>query len=172
MGTENAPATRPWIEAASKGSPVKVGLLGSDVLLLDRSDYGPFRARKVPYVFFSTGETPVYHTPRDVPETLNYPKLEAGSRIILGVVRRALDADERPRWSTAPDHPFAEAVTIREVMRTLMAHRDALKIGPAQALLMTNALRSLDAIVARGAITPEERTGVVRVARVVLFSVL
>ena len=32
--------------------------------VLDRSDYGPFRARKVPYLFFSTGENPLYHTPR------------------------------------------------------------------------------------------------------------
>jgi hypothetical protein len=171
MGTEHEPAIRPWVEAAAAGKPVRVGLLGSDLLVLNRSDYGPFRARKVPYLFFSTGENPVYHTPRDAPETVNYAKLEAISRIILGVVEKAADADEVPRWSPAPDNPLAEAVTIRDVMRTLLDHKDALKIGGPQVLLMTNALRSLDGIVKRGSITPEERTGVVRVARIVLLSV-
>jgi len=172
MGTENAPATRPWIEEASQGSPVTVGVLGSDILLLDRSDYGPFRARKVPYLFFSTGESPVYHTPRDVPETLNYPKLEAVSRLILGVVRRSTEADQAPRWAPSTTESMAEAVTIRDVLRILLKNRDALKIGGVQNVLMNNALRTLDSIVERGTITPEERTSVIRVARVVLFSVL
>ena len=172
MGTEHAPALRPWIEAAALGSAVNVGVLGSDLLLFDRSDYGPFRARKVPYLFFSTGESPVYHTARDVAETLNYPKLEAISRIILGVVRRSAEIDQAPEWSSAPDHTLAEALTIRDVLRTLLANREGLKIGAAPLLLMKNAIRSLDAIADRGAITAEERTGVVRVARIILMSVL
>jgi len=61
----------------------------ADLLLLDRSDYGPFRRRKVPFLFFSTGENPAYHTPADVAATLDYPKVEAGTRLILGVVRQA-----------------------------------------------------------------------------------
>ena len=172
IGTENAPGLRPWVEAAAKGSPVTAGVLGSDLLLLDRSDYGPFRSRKVPYLFFSTGESPVYHTTRDVPETLDYPKVEAVSRIILGVVRKAVEVDHAPEWSSVPDHPLSEAVTIRDVLRILLKNREALKIGAAPLLLMRNTIRSLDAIVARGSITAEERTGVVRVARIVLMSVL
>ena len=61
-----------------------MGLLGSDVLVLNRSDYGPFRTRQVPYLFFSTGENPRYHSPDDRPETLDYPKLTAISRLITG----------------------------------------------------------------------------------------
>lgn len=172
MGTEHAPGVRSWIDGAAKGKTVTVGLLGSDLLLLDRSDYGPFRTRKVPYLFFSTGESPVYHTPLDVPETLNYAKVEAISRIILGVTRRAVEIDHVPAWSSAPDHTLAEAVTIRAVLRILLANRAGLKIGAAPLLLIKNAIRSLDAIIARGVITAEERTGVVRVARIVLMSVL
>jgi len=171
MGTEHAPGLRAWVDGASEGSPVKVGLLGSDLLLLDRSDYGPFRARKIPYLFFSTGENPVYHTPNDTAETLDYPKLEAISRIIDGVARKAAGADRTPGWVVPPDHPFAEAVTIRNVLRTLHEHRDALKIGAGTNLLMRNALKTLDGIVERGTITPAERTGVVRVARVILIAI-
>src|SRR5262249_11175565 len=39
MGTEHAPELRPWVEQAAKKSDVEVGLLGSDLLLIDRSDY-------------------------------------------------------------------------------------------------------------------------------------
>ncbi len=171
MGTEHEPALRPWIEAEAKGKGVTVGLLGSDILVLDRSDYGPFRSRKVPYLFFSTGENPFYHTPMDTPETLNYPKLTAISRLILGISRRAAGADTLPRWSASAGPSIEEAATIRMVLRTFLEHREAMKIGSAQATIMTNSLKTLDAIVARGTITPEERVGVVRVARLVLFSV-
>jgi hypothetical protein len=170
MGTEHAPGLRAWVSAAADGAPVKVGLLGSDLLLLDRSDYGPFRRRKVPYLFFSTGESPVYHTTRDVAATLNYPKVTAISRVIHGVAFQAACAEHVPPWSPRPDHPLAEALTIRDVFGTLLRNRDALKIGPTQVTLMTNAMRTLDAAVERGSITPEERTGVIRVARVVMIS--
>jgi hypothetical protein len=172
MGSEHAPGLRPWITEAAAGRAVTVGMLGSDITILDRSDYGPFRARKVPYLFFSTGENPTYHTPRDVPETLDYPKLEAISRVILGVVRRAASAEAVPGWSPVPDNPLSEAVTIRDVLRRLLENRDRLQIGGTQAIMMTNTLRRLDEIVARGAITPSERAGMVTMARIVMLSVL
>jgi hypothetical protein len=170
MGSEHAPGLRPWIEEAARGEPVAVGLLGSDVLLLDRSDYGPFRARNVPYLFFSTGENPLYHSPNDRAETLDYPKLTAISRVILGVVRKAAAAGTLPGWDPVPDNPIVEAATIRDVLKTLLENRAALKIAPVQGVLMTNTVRSLDAILDRGTITPGERTGMVNVARLVLFS--
>lgn len=173
MGSEHAPALRPWIEqAATRRTHLKVGLLGSDLLLLDRSDYGPFRSRKVPYLFFSTGENPCYHTPQDVPETLDYPKLESISRLICDVTRRAAGPEPAPRWASPPDHPLAEAVTIRDAMRALYQNREHLEIGTVQVTLMSNTLRTLDRIIARGIITPGERTGVVNIARLILASVL
>jgi Peptidase family M28 len=170
MGSEHAPSLRPWIEESARGEPIQVGLLGSDMLVLNRSDYGPFRARKVPYLFFSTGENPLYHSPKDLAETLDYDKLAAITRLILGVVRRAVAADAIAAWSPQPEHPMAEAVTIRDVLKILLEHRASLKIPPAQTLLMTNTVRSLDAIVARGEITPSERSMMVNVTRIVLFS--
>ena len=44
MGTEHAPGLRPWIDEAGRGRPLIIGLLGADLLVLNRSDYGPFRA--------------------------------------------------------------------------------------------------------------------------------
>ena len=46
MGTEHSPGLRPWIEESAAGEPVTLGTLGTDLLVLNRSDYGPFRARR------------------------------------------------------------------------------------------------------------------------------
>ena len=152
------PLDRPRSPRASRSS---VGLLGTDLLVVDRSDYGPFRARKVPYLFFTTGENPLYHTPRDIAETLDYPKLEAISRMILGVVRQAADRPTTSRpGSPTPDHPFAEAVDDpRRPPDPARAPRGAQDRRRRRSLLMNNTLRSLDAIVARGSITPERADG-------------
>lgn len=171
MGTEHCPGLRTWLEASARGERVKVGLLGTDVLVTTRSDYGPFRARKVPYLFFSTGENPRYHTPDDTPETLDYPKLTSISRVILGVVRASVDADSVPPWEPVADNPLSEAATIRDVLRILLEHRRELKIPAFQTALMNNTVRSLDAIVGRGEITPAERNGMLNVTRLVLLSI-
>lgn len=171
MGTENSPATRPWLDRAAEGLPIKVGRLGSDLLLLDRSDYGPFRARKVPYLFFSTGENPCYHRPTDTAETLDYPKLDAISRLIHRVVRESIVAEPAPAWGSSQAPDIAEAATLRDVIRSLLENREALKIGGPIVLVMRSTLASLDAIVTRGSMTSAERSRVVRAAQAILLAV-
>ena len=173
MGTERVPSLRAWIErAAAPSSGLKVGLLGADLLVIDRSDYGPFRRRQVPFLFFSTGENPCYHTPSDVAETLDYPKLESISRVMYAVVRRASMAEALPAWSSKADNPVSEALAVREVIRTFLEHRKELNIGTTKAAIMTNTLRTLDGVAERGAITPAERASMIRVAQLILFTVL
>jgi hypothetical protein len=92
--------------------------------------------------------------------------------MIHQVVRAAVNARAVPRWQANPDHPFAEAVTIRDVLQLLAKNRDRLKIGVAQLFVINNTLGLLEEIVARGAITPEERARVIQGARIVLFTVL
>lgn len=172
IGAETSPMLRPVIEQAHDGEPINVGMLGADLLVIDRSDYGPFRAKKVPYLFLSCGESPQYHSPRDTPDTLNYPKLEAISRMIARIVRAAATDSERPTWKPQTDPRIDEALTIRDLMRRLYEHRDELKIKPAVVLLMKRTLSQLDAIAERGSIEPSERRAMVRAAQIVLFTVL
>ncbi len=172
MGTEHAPGLRPWIDRAGRGRPLTVDLLGSDILVLNRSDYGPFRSRGIPFLFFTTGENPRYHSPRDTPETLDHSKMTEIARMIHQVVRTAIDAPAVPRWQDRPDNPIAEAIALRAVLRILSDHGESLKIGVAQSFVIRRTLDLLDGIVGRGAITPEERAQVIQGARVVLFTVL
>ncbi len=172
FGTEHSPAVRPWILEAAAGKPLSVGLLGADLLVLNRSDYGPFRSRNVPFLFFTTGENPRYHSPRDDAASLNYPKLTAISRLIDQVVRRAASAPESPKWISTPDNPLQEAVAIRKVLRQLLENQERLKIGTTQLFLMKNTVRSLDEIIARDTITPAERARIIQAARIILFTVI
>jgi len=171
MGTEHYPPSREWVRLASKDQPLDVGMIGADLLLFDRSDYGPFRARKVPFLFFSTGENPCYHTPQDIAGTIDYPKAEAISRVIFSVVRSAIQAETRPAWLAVPDNGLDEARSLRNIFETLIANRETLKLGKTASFLMQNALKMLDAMIGRGKITPEERASVIRVAQVVMASI-
>ena len=172
MGTEHCPGLRPWIVDAARDRPLKVGLLGSDLLVLNRSDYGPFRSRGIPFLFFTTGENPRYHSPNDTAETIDYPKLAAISQVIHQVALKAVDAPTVPRWQSEPDNPFSEAVTIREVLQIFSKNSDTLKIAPIPLFVIKNTLGTLDGIVARGTISPDERARVLQAARIVLFTAL
>ncbi len=172
IGSEHSPVLRPWIREAGKDRPLTVDLLGADVLLLNRSDYGPFRGKSIPFLFFTTGENPCYHTPRDTPDSLDYPKFTEIARMIDQVVRTSLDAADLPRWQAAPDNPIDEAVALRDVLRILQKNGQAVKVNAAQSFVIRSTLDLLDQIVARGSFTPEERSRVIQGARIVLFTVL
>jgi hypothetical protein len=172
MGTEHATGLRPWVEQSAAGLPLKLAVVGSDILLIDRSDYGPFRARQIPYLFFSTGENPRYHTPRDTPESLDYPKLEAISRLMARVVRHAALAETLPAWCASSEPTLGEVQVVRDVFQTLLDHRDELKLTDGQAARMTSTIEQLDAILQRGSVTPSERRWMLRMAQFVLFTVL
>ena len=63
-------------------------------------------------------------------------------------------------------------MTIRDVLRILVKNSETLKIGGPQLFLINNTLGTLDGIVDRGSITPDERARVIQAARIVLFTVL
>lgn len=172
LGSEFSPGFRPRIAQAAEGQPVRVGVIGSDLLLVDRSDYGPFRGKQVPHLFFTTGETPVYHTPDDIPETLDYDKLLAVSRVLHTLVVDVTNADTLPGWAPTDEPSLEEAQALRHVMGALIDHQGALEIPPFQRALLKNTVASLDDILRDRSFSPGQRTAVVRVAQLLLVTVL
>ncbi|WP_158633413.1 M28 family metallopeptidase [Tautonia sociabilis] len=172
MGTEHAPGLRPWVVEAAEGLPLTVGVVGADLLVIDRSDYGPFRQRKVPFLFFSTGESPVYHTPDDVPQTIDFEKLASATTLIGRVVLRSASADTMPAWTSERSPWIGEAVAIRGVFELLLEHQEELGIPGAQRALIRGMLNRISRSIEEGTITPEDRTAMLRVSQLVLFTVL
>ena len=61
-----------------------------------RSDHVPYAERGVPALFFSTNLHPDYHTPRDTPERINYPKLTRMTQWLYLTGWIAANAPRRP----------------------------------------------------------------------------
>ena len=67
--------------------------------LLRRSDQWPFLYRGVPAIFIHTGLHPDYHTERDRPETLNYPKMSRVVRMVHQLSWNLAQKGDRPAYS-------------------------------------------------------------------------
>lgn len=77
--------------------PVGMHLV-EEIPLLGRvsfSDYDAFRNESVPFVFLSSGRTPRYHQPSDLPETLHYERMAATVEW-LRVLLSLIDQDQEP----------------------------------------------------------------------------
>src|SRR5205814_467314 len=93
LGSESSPQLRKLAETVKPEEGLKVGRLTAE-LIGTRSDYGPFRDRKVPFLFFSTGQHPDYHKPTDTADRIDYEKLRRNAVLIRDVARKLADADE------------------------------------------------------------------------------
>ncbi len=98
LGSEHAPHLKTVLDEIGEPEGLEVARLGID-LVGTRSDYGPFRDRKIPFLFFSTGQSDVYHTPRDVPETIDYEKLARVTGLIERITVSAANDDVAPEWT-------------------------------------------------------------------------
>ncbi len=67
------------------------------------SDYGPFWARRRPFLFLTGGRSRFYHTPGDTPEHLDYAKMSATARWLERFVRDACVRDERYEFRARRD---------------------------------------------------------------------
>ena len=67
--------------------------------LLRRSDQWPFLYRGVPAIFIHTGLHPDYHTERDRPDTINYPKMARIVRMVHQLSWNLAQNGDRPTYS-------------------------------------------------------------------------
>jgi hypothetical protein len=99
--------------AASQFTVLPVGLhLVEEIPLVGQvpfSDYDAFRNVQVPFVFLSSGRTPRYHQPTDLPDTLHYERMGATVRW-LQLLLSSIDRD-RQAYRFEPDRiEFADEV--------------------------------------------------------------
>jgi hypothetical protein len=69
--------------------------------LLRRSDQWSFLQKGIPALFFFTGLHPDYHTPRDTPDKINYPKLEKVTRLVYLSAFEISNQKTRPLYKAA-----------------------------------------------------------------------
>lgn len=78
-----------------------------------RSDYAAFRAKSVPFVFFSTGTPWYYHTEHDTPEVVDFPKLTKVALYAKDVVAATSSAADRPVFRKPAPSKEDEAAVVQ-----------------------------------------------------------
>ena len=76
------------------------------------SDYDVFRDRGVPFLFLSSGRTPRYHRPTDLPPTLHYDRMARTSRWIAALTARVAAAPRLAFDAAGEDLATDRAVTL------------------------------------------------------------
>lgn len=170
LGSEHSAELRAALDAVPVPQGLEAARLGID-LVGTRSDYGPFRDRRIPFLFFSTGEHPDYHTPRDVPERIDSLKVARVSNLVLRLTEHVANAAERPQWEEVDGPNLEEARALHRICLLLMDAAGGKRLNGVQKLLVSHAKGRTAAILQRGEMTTSERSWLIRTAQLMLLSV-
>jgi hypothetical protein len=171
LGSERSTHLRQLVEKVAAPKGLTIGRLGAD-LVGTRSDYGPFRDRKVPFLFFSTGQHPDYHSPTDLPERLDYAKLQRISEYIRDLTRRLANDEAAPSWNDKPLPPDLDEIRTVDVLVSRVLKRPDLYPLPGQKRQMVQDVQTrLSKILAHGRVESADRTWLLWNARLLLITV-
>lgn len=170
LGTEHAPQLKEAFDVVGRPAGLEVARLGTD-LIGTRSDYGPFRDREVPYLFFSTGEHPDYHTPRDTPDRIDYEKAARVSSLVLRIVQHVGETSEPPVWTPALNGDLDEAHALQRITTLLIAAEEHRPLTDIQRYMVTTVRNKTGRILDKGEMTAGDRTWLIRMSQLLLLSV-
>ncbi len=171
LGSEHAPQLRDHMARVGIPTGLEVARLGID-FVGTRSDYGPFRDRGVPFLFFSTGEHPDYHTPRDTPERVDFPKLARISSLITLLVQDVADSPTAPAW-TAETKPDLEEARVMLRITDLLLNEEAagrMTLTSTTRFVANQANAKTRYLIGRGTVSVDERVWLRRSAQYLLLS--
>jgi hypothetical protein len=171
LGSESSPQLRNLINEVVPENGLRVARLGAE-LIGTRSDYGPFRDRKVPFLFFSTGQHPDYHRTTDLPDRVDYEKLRRISVWIAALVGRMADADVSPVWSDGePMIDLEEIRTVRLLVQRVLAHPETISLTDKKRAMVDGVEERLSKILRSGEVTADDRAWLLWSARLLLATV-
>lgn len=169
LGSEHAPQLKRCLDEVGQPEGLEIARLGID-LVGTRSDYGPFRDREVPFLFFSTGEHPDYHTPRDRPERADFDKAARVSSLVLEIVTCVANTNDPPVWSAAVTGDLDEPKALERIT-TLLLEGDKGRLTDIQRYMVSTVRSRCRKILDAGQMTPDDRVWLVRMAQLLLLSV-
>jgi hypothetical protein len=143
LGTEQSGALAEIVSAKTTGDAIAIGtdLIGA------RSDFAPFAARRVPYLFFTHATHEDYHGRGDTAERIRYGSLRQASSVIRDVVLAIARLSVRPVYASDPVYPPGEAdsllgiLSLVEEQRPDVASRFGVLFDDARARLADNPTR-------------------------------
>ena len=137
FGTEFSPELRSVIQG--RQTPEML-LLGTD-LLGPRSDFAPFAAQQIPYLFFTNGTHEDYHGAGDAPDQIRYDRLAVDAETIRRVALDIATLDTAATYLEEPVYPDGEPERLTAFMDAFAAvHPD---LSPAYSLLFEDLRKRL-----------------------------
>jgi hypothetical protein len=170
LGSEHAPQLKESLDRVGRPEGLDVARLCID-LIGTRSDYGPFRDRQIPFLFFSSGEHPDYHTPRDTPERIDYEKVARVSSLVLRLVCDVAATEELPEWVDKPEIDLDEPRALERITTLLLEAGEKRPLTDVQRYMVSIVRKRCRAILEKNEMTPEDRTWLVRMSQLLLLSV-
>ncbi|MCX7419720.1 MAG: M20/M25/M40 family metallo-hydrolase [Planctomycetia bacterium] len=170
MGSEHAHQLKTTLNQVGSPRGLEVARLGIDLIGV-RSDYGPFWSEKVPFLFLSTGEHPDYHTPRDVPEKIDFDKVAAVSSLVLNVVQFAANSEQAPIWTDDVSPDVDEVKAVLRITQLLLEADGQRRFTDLQRLIVTQAQNKCQQLLAKGTFTVNDRKWLIRTSQLLLLSV-
>jgi hypothetical protein len=171
LGSERSPQLRQLVHDVAPEEGLKIGHLSAD-LIGTRSDYGPFRDRKIPFLFFSTGQHPDYHRTTDLPDRIDYEKLRRASVWIAHLVDRLASDATAPVWDDRePKNDLDEIRTIQELVRRVLARPETFPLTAKKREMVGGVEGRLEKIVKSGQVTSDDRSWLLWSARLLLATV-
>jgi hypothetical protein len=171
LGSEHSTRLRQLVEKTKPPRGLTIGRLDA-ALVGTRSDYGPFRDRHVPFLFFSTGQHPDYHAPTDLPQRIDYPKLQRCSEYVRDLTRRLADDKESPSWKDdALPVDLEEIRTVAVLLERVLTRPDRYPLAEKKREAVRGVHKRLNEILDKGKVAAADRAFLLWNARILLLSV-
>jgi len=170
LGSEHATELKSALDVVGTPPKLEACRLGTD-LIGTRSDYGPFRDREIPFLFFSTGEHPDYHTPRDTPDKIDYEKAARIASLILRLTQHIADADQSPVWKPALSGDLDEPRALHRIATLLLESEKQRPLTGTQRFLVTNVRNRTRQILKADKMSVDDRTWLIRMSQLLMLSV-
>lgn len=161
LGTEHSPELDE-IVAGLQEPGLRVVRLGISLLeplgtAVARSDYKPFRDRRVPFVFFSTGQPWYYHTIHDDAERIDWEKLARVTRMLLRALRACAALPRRPSFLESPELPTGQVSYLISRLDLILSGGASLRLTDTAVRLLKRQRERLERVVRSGRVDPQGR---------------
>ncbi|WP_417847770.1 M28 family metallopeptidase [Thalassoglobus sp.] len=172
LGSERSREVHAALEAATVPQGLEIAQLGVDVIGV-RSDYGPFYYRRIPFLFFSTGEHPDYHTPQDTLERLDVEKVARVSTVMNQVAQSMANTPGEITWEGTPEPSLQEVESVNRVCVNLLnaGGSGSLELTNAQQFFVSQVKSKTDYILKSKKYSNEERKWLVRATQIMMLTI-
>ncbi|MDB4731319.1 M28 family peptidase [Planctomicrobium sp.] len=171
LGSERSLQVREEIKKVKVPEDLELARLGVDIIGV-RSDYGPFYYRRIPFLFFSTGEHPDYHTPQDTLERLDITKAARVSTVMSQVAFRMANTEEEIIWNgeVSPDLEEVRAVN-RVATHFLKADAaNQFEMTDLQRFFLTQVKSKTNYMIRNNQVSDNERKWLVRATQIMMLT--